>query len=144
MAAPGAGGQQLPASRTQFQFVASSGATPARWAVATDSVVAKALKFLGWIPDVASTQLEAPRHSVAGALLIHSTAPLAADQVALDGLNILEDELDAVAGAGIAHILDKGSAFSKEYNTYDAWAKARKAILAQVPDSDKDGLQLKA
>ena len=41
MAAPGAGGQQLPASRTQFQFVASSGATPARWSVASDSVVAR-------------------------------------------------------------------------------------------------------
>ena len=120
MSAPGAGGPPPAASRTQLSFVASTGTTPARWAVATDSVIAKALKFLGWTPDAASTQLEAPRHSVAGALLIHSTAPLAADQVALDGLNILEDELDAVAGAGIAHILDKGSAFSKEYNTYKA------------------------
>ena len=89
---------------------------PARWAVNKDSVVAKALKFLGWMPDAAATRLEAPRHSVAGALLIPCAAPHAADLTALDGLNILEDELDTTAASGIAHVLDKGSAFDKVYD----------------------------
>ena len=57
MSTPSAGGQPPPASHSQFQFVASSGITPARWIVASDSVVAKALKFLGWQPNSSATRV---------------------------------------------------------------------------------------
>ena len=47
-----------PASRSTFSFVAGSGSSPARWALPADSLVVKALKFLGWSPNAAGTDSE--------------------------------------------------------------------------------------
>ena len=67
-----------------------------------DSVVAKALKFLGWLPNAAGTDVEAPRHEIAGALLVQAEAPLAADLTTLDGMSVLEYDVGEANGSSIA------------------------------------------
>ena len=100
-------------------------------------MVAKALKFVGWSPNAAGTDVEAPRHEIAGALLIQAEAPLAADLTTLDDMSVLEYDVGEAHGCSFAHVLDKAGAFDKEYTTFDSWAAARRAILASVPDGDK-------
>ena len=107
-----------------------------------DSVVAKALKFLGWSPNAAGTDVEVPRHEIAGALIIQAEAPLAADLSTLDAMSVLEYDVGEAHGSAFAHVLDKAGAFNKEYATFDSWAAARKAILATVPDVDLPALKL--
>ena len=80
-------------------------------------MVAKALKFVGWFPNAAGTDVEAPRHEIAGAsagaLLHQAEAPLAADLSTLDGLSVLENEVGVAHASTFAHVLDKAGAFDK-------------------------------
>ena len=92
-----------PAARSKFSFVAPVGSSPACWALPSDSVVAKALDFIGWSPNNAATKLEAPRSAVAGALLIQTKAPLAASLPELDGLPLLEYEMGVDRASTVAY-----------------------------------------
>ena len=89
----------------------------------------KALKFLGWSPSSVASKVEAPRHEVAGALLIQSRAPRAADLSTLDGYSILEYDMGHDQASTVAHTLDLGAAFGVEYNTFDVWRAARDGIM---------------
>ena len=79
-----------------------------------DSPLVKAFKFVGWQPSAVAAKSEAPRHEIAGALLIQARAPRAADLSALDGLSILEHDVGHDQASSIAHTLDKGAAFGVE------------------------------
>ena len=74
MAAAGGPAVPPPTSRSSFTFVAASGSSPSRWSLPSDSVVAKALKFVGWSPNAAGTDVEAPRHEIAGAAAMCSVS----------------------------------------------------------------------
>ena len=117
------------------------GREPAYFRIAADSPVVKALKFLGWSDGGDSTK-RAPRHEVTGALLLQSRGPLAADLSTLDGYSVLERDMGHGQASSIAHVLDKGGAFGTVYDSPGAWRAAREAILAKVPDPDKDSLKL--
>ena len=66
MAAPAASGGPPPTARSQFNFVAGGGHSPARWSLPTDSPLVAALKFSDWQPNAASTRADAPRHELDG------------------------------------------------------------------------------
>ena len=81
-----------PAARTRLELVTAGGGSPAMFRADDDSPLVKAFKFVGWQPSAVAAKSEAPRHEIAGALLIQARAPRAADLSALDGLSILEHD----------------------------------------------------
>ena len=131
-----------PASRTKLELVAAVGSDPAQFRAAADSPMVKALKFLGWGDSGSAGKVVAPRHEVAGALLMQSRVPLAADLSTLDGYSILERDVGHERASALAHTLDKGDAFGVEYNSPGVWRAAREGILAKIPDPSKDDLKL--
>ena len=118
MASDNSAATALPAGRSKFTFVAPVGSSPACWALPSDSIVAKALDFIGWSPNSAATKLEAPRSTVAGALLIQTTAPLAANLQELDDLSILEHEMGVDRASAVAHVLDKAKRIRTKLTYY--------------------------